>query len=368
MKVLLVVGSLHAGGLERYVSRVAILAIQSKQFIPIVLCLTSAQGIFYDKLNDHGVEVIEAPSGWQRNCLSLKILTKKIRKLDVDVVHSQVNFSIIQQWLAFSLAGVNKIIFTERNCYPLYGYWRLRRIAQFYVIKLFGVSYTANSLKVRDHLSRMVFFPKRQIAVIPNGVQISSTLSEDREMSRRTYGWSKYDKVIGYVARMDQHKGHFYFLDVMEKLLEISTHKVKICFVGNGDLMSKLKERVSLSNLRYSSTFTGVISEVEKLMPAFDILCLFSEREGMPNVVIEAMAAGVPVFANPVGNVPELFSTNAGYLNTSTDSDKTADLLNKLLDNLEGLIATGARGQKNVRDNYGLVRSFHILMEQYSKL
>ncbi len=368
-RVLLVVGTLNAGGLERYVSRVARHAVATGSFTPIILCLTKREGIFLDELLEKEIEVIEAPVGWWKRWSRMRKLSKAIRELMADIVHSQVNFSLLQQWLVYKLAGVQKIAFTERNCYPLTGWRRIRRMLQFYFILLMGASYSANSQQVRIHLSKMLWYPTKKIPIIPNGLAIQENHSLARAVVRKKYDWRDEDVVIGYVARMDPHKGHLYFLEVMDHLQNLAdVSKFKICLVGDGILMPEIRKKIALLGLQDITTITGIISNVEELMPAFDLLCLFSEREGMPNVVIEAMASGVPVVANPVGNVSELLENDAGFINTNSQAIYTAQFLNSIIQDERLRLAAAEKSKQKVATTYSIQHTFQQLLQYYHTL
>ncbi|MBV6429338.1 MAG: putative glycosyltransferase EpsF [Haliscomenobacter sp.] len=368
-RILLIVGTLNAGGLERFVSRVVRQAIATESFIPVVLCLTKREGIFLNELLAQGIRVLEAPSGWQKSWTKMRYLSQMIWKERPDIVHSQVNFSLVHQWLLYKLAGVRKIAFTERNCYPLSGWWRVRRMLQFYFIRLMGVSYSANSQQVRMHLSQMLWYPAGKIPVIPNGLEVKENHVSARGVARKKYNWGDADIIIGYVARMDPHKGHFYFLEVINHLQRlVGDVKFKICLVGDGILMPEIQKKVESSSLKDITILTGIISNMEELMPAFDLLCLFSEREGMPNVVIEAMAGGVPVFANPVGNVPELLGADAGFINTSSQAVHTAQFLNSIMQDKSLRLAAAEKSRQKIATTFSIELTFQQLLQYYLNL
>jgi len=368
MKVLLVVGTLHAGGLERFVTRVSKQAIESHEFTPLVLCLHKREGIFLSELESLNVQVIEASKGWSRNILRFIELIRSIKHLNPDIVHSQVNFSIIQQWLVYYFAGIRRIAFTERNCYPIHGVNRLKRFFQFYFVKLFGASYSANSEDVKVHLAKMVAYAPEKIKVLPNGVGIALSSEEARDQIRGKYYWENDEIVFGYVARMNRHKGHLYFIEVMLELENILDRKIKICFVGGGETLPEIERKVHDSGLKELTTFTGVVGNVQELMNGFDIVCLFSEREGMPNVVIEAMSCGKVVVANPVGNVRELFDGGAGMINPEASPHKTAMLIKQLIEDPGKVYQMEQLAKERIEKSFSLNASFQTLVEYYHSL
>src|SRR5438477_8636069 len=94
------VGNLGAGGLERFVTRISLRANEGKEFEPVVLCLSQRSGQFLPTLESAGIPILEAPSGWRRDRKALRELADIIRSSKADLAHSQVNFSLWQQYSA----------------------------------------------------------------------------------------------------------------------------------------------------------------------------------------------------------------------------------------------------------------------------
>lgn len=364
-KILFFTGSLEAGGLERFISRVSIEAQHKKIFTPIVICLRKRAGIFLTELQRQGVAVYEAPPNWERNLFSIFRLGTMIRNLQPDAVHSQVNFSLVQQFLAVRFFSSARFLVTERNCYPLAGLSRLKRIAQFYLLKIFGTHYSGNSVAVAKYLAAMVRYPIKKIPVIPNGIEIPKANSDIREQIRNQHGWRRDDFVIGYVARFAHHKGQAYFVSVLEWLHKQLGDRVKVCFIGDGPERSVVQMKLEKTGLEQLVIFTGIIPNVSDYYQAFDCVGLLSDYEGMPNVVLEAMACGLPVVANPVGNVTELFNGGAGLLNVSNDLETTAGLFLRLAVNPETRATISVLARDKVKRDFSLWTTLTLLQNQY---
>ncbi|MDW8274562.1 MAG: glycosyltransferase [Chitinophagales bacterium] len=365
--VILFTGSLHAGGLERFVTRVAVGAAKSNAFYPIIVCLEKKEGIFLRELEQSGITVLEAPHGWQRSVWSLLRLRRMIKDLHPAVVHSQVNFSLLQQWLACRRTGAHFMV-TERNMYPLKGWDRIRRIFQFYLLFLAGVKYSANSADVAEHLSKLLYFPSRKIKVIPNGITLPEINSDFRIESRQKLGFNERDFVVGYVARFAAQKGHLFFLQVMGILRNYLDSQIKVCFVGNGPLRERVEQEVHQLRLSDCVSFTGTVSDLSHYYSAFDCLALLSKYEGMPNVVLEAMSYALPVVANPAGNTEELLMDDCGMINRSEDPEETAQLFLKLAKNPALREYYGQRARQKVGSQYSMDRILTLLCNEYEFL
>lgn len=353
MKVLYVVGTLGAGGLERFVTRIALRAHESNVIEPAVLCLNRRSGLFLSSLEGAGIPVYEAPAGWMRSPARWWALCRLLRTIRPDVVHSQVNFSLLQQVLATRAAGVKKFFVTERNCYELHGWARRRRWFQFHILCLLGGQYSANGRAVAEHLACLVNADARAIPVFPNGVLVTTPDPAIRENMRQKLGWSDQDVVIGYVARMAREKRHELFLQVVRRLREQHL-PVKACLLGDGPQREQVKQTARALQLDEAIHFAGIVSDVEPYLQAFDIVALFSSREGMPNAVLEAMAAGKPVVATAVGAVPELLANGAGVVVEDATVEALSAALVGFINDPTQRQQIGMRAQERIRDSYSI--------------
>ncbi|MEO7990191.1 MAG: glycosyltransferase [Chryseolinea sp.] len=363
--VIFFIGTLEAGGLERFVSRICLLATEKKSFNPIVICLVKKSGIFLAPLEKMNIPVIEAPQGWQRSVSKMLEFSKVLRQLKADIVHTQVNFSLVQQFLIVRLFSSLRFMVTERNCYPLSGISKVKRLIQFYFLKLFNVHYSANSVEVASYLSKMMHYPLSKIPVIANGLDIPVEDVAIRNSIRAKHGWQVDDFVIGYISRFAAHKGHSYFVRVMTEVHKQLNKDLKICFIGDGPVRAAVETQIAQAELKELTTFTGIISNVEEYYQAFDATALLSEYEGMPNVVLEAMAYGLPVIANPVGNVEELMMGDAGIINRSDNPGATAALILDVALHKEKRKKIGFAAQERIRNNFSLNSTLTLLCHHY---
>ena len=124
--------------------------------------------------------------------------------------------------------------------------------------------------------------------------------------------------VIGHVGRFSYQKNHSFLLDVFKHISEVDD-SARLVLVGVGELQDAMKQKASELSLTDKVMFLGRRNDVPKLMSAFDALLLPSFCEGMPNVVIEAQASGLPcVIADTI--TPEADITGlVKYLSLSDD-------------------------------------------------
>ena len=147
--------------------------------------------------------------------------------------------------------------------------------------------------------------PAARVLELPNFLEeraFSRVPVEVRSARRRNWGVPQGAFVIGTVARLAPVKNHAMSLRALQRLDE----DVHLVLIGAGPSRRELEELARELHVDRRVHFTGQLVEAENLHQFFDVSVLCSRSEGFPNVVIEALAAGCPVIATPVGGVPEV--------------------------------------------------------------
>lgn len=115
--------------------------------------------------------------------------------------------------------------------------------------------------------------------------------------------------MIRYLGRLEREKGIFDILEAMERLPRSISPRIEFEYVGGGSRESELRAEIARCSLAPHVSIRGPVphDEVPALLASTDLLLLPSYTEGSPAVVYEAMLAGVPVIATPVGSLPDEF-------------------------------------------------------------
>jgi len=148
---------------------------------------------------------------------------------------------------------------------------------------------------------------RSRIRVLHNSVTVPALpAAESVEKLRRKLGITA-ERVILTVGRFSREKGLDYLLDEFATLRTLKPlMPVRLVLVGDGPEREKLNLRADELELKDSVIFTGHVTDVPLYYAMADVLALPSRSEGSPNVVLEAMATGLPIAATAVGGVPEL--------------------------------------------------------------
>jgi glycosyltransferase involved in cell wall biosynthesis len=157
--------------------------------------------------------------------------------------------------------------------------------------------------------------------------------------------------VFGCIGRLDREKGQRDLLEAFAagKLAECGA---RLKFVGEGPDHEALRARAEELGVRDAVGFDGVRRDMAQVYAEIDCLVLPSLREGMPMVVLEALASGKPVVATEVGAVPLLLSSGCGLVVPVGDRDAMAAALRRIAQSAEERVRMGAAGRQLVESNY----------------
>lgn len=203
-----------------------------------------------------------------------------------------------------------------------------------YVLK--NCDYVAsNNVEHVKIIKSLNFIDKNRIFYIPNGLDYGLYKIRDKNKIRNKLGLSKKDKIILFVGYLIKRKR----IDILIRafLRIYKKHKnLKLIIIGSGPLNEKHKSLVNNLDLSNSINFLGTLpaEKVAFFMSAADVFVLSSESEGRPNVVLEAMASGLPVVVTDVGDIKSfIVNGRDGFIVKVNDVDSLASRIGSLLDN-----------------------------------
>ncbi|MGD8322036.1 MAG: glycosyltransferase, partial [Gemmatimonadota bacterium] len=156
--------------------------------------------------------------------------------------------------------------------------------------------------------------PER-FAVVPPGLELGRFRDLDRDAAgsrtRASLGLAPETLAVGIVGRMVPIKNHELFLEAVAALRKRSERPVRGIVVGAGEREAHLRALAAQMGLESHLLWLGWRRDLPELYAALDVLALTSHAEGLPVVILEALAAGTPVVARNVGGVREIL-TQAG--------------------------------------------------------
>lgn len=146
--------------------------------------------------------------------------------------------------------------------------------------------------------------------VVHNGIDTQLFRPFSKYLARCRLGLPTGIKLVGCAARVEKGKGHIALIDSLKSL----PHHVHLVFAGDGSQREFFTEYGKEKSLQERIHWLGKVEAMPLFYSAIDIFCLFSEREGLPLTLLEAMACNIPVIASDVGGVKEIVSKQSGIL------------------------------------------------------
>jgi glycosyltransferase involved in cell wall biosynthesis len=266
--------------------------------------------------------------------------------------------------------------------------WRAARQAHVPVISI-SHGWTAATFKVRlnEALDRFVLrfmdrvvcvsqaqavkvrqagVSEKRIAVIRNAIGSEAFAPPDPAYRQVVRNFLPADcrHVVGAAGRLSPEKG---FGDLVEAAVQVLKTNPTAAFIlfGDGPLRQSLAEHIRIRGLSGRFVLGGFRTDLARLLPHFDLLVLPSFTEGLPVVILEALAAGAPVVATSVGGTPEVVLDKVnGYLVPPGQPNQLAERISLALQDEGTRRAMGERGREWVRKQF----SFEAQSTQYQKL
>lgn len=258
------------------------------------------------------------------------------KKLQPDIVHlNSSKASIVGSLAATSLSNPPTIIYTAHGWVFNEPIHRLKQLGYTLFEKI--------TARMKDHTivlseeeyataAKMLRMPKEKLSLIPLGYtppQEQLTRQEARQKILSLFPYlSGKPTWIGCVANLYHTKGADLLIEALQKHVR-SFPTAQCLIIGDGPERAILQERIKRHQLESHVFLLGRIEKSARYLPAFDFLVIPSRKEGVPYVLLEAIAAEVPVIANRVGGIPSLLSDmHTGLL---SDPNDTISLEKKIL-------------------------------------
>ena len=204
--------------------------------------------------------------------------------------------------------------------------------------------------------------PLEKISVQHNSVQPGAQVASVEVQSlRERLGIAADERIVLTVGRLSREKAHIDLLAAYQHLRLTNPDILsKLVIVGDGPERGRLEARAEIDGNKDRVIFTGQIGEVQPFYAAADVFVLPSHSEGSPNVLLEAMAANLPIVATAVGGVPEILENNESALLVPANEPQTMaaaiarllndkDLAQRLTNNSAALIANQFTPENYVR-------------------
>jgi glycosyltransferase involved in cell wall biosynthesis len=267
-----------------------------------------------------------------------RAIVETIRKIDPDLVHTQSLCSGIPALISKKILKIPYAVWAQGS--DVYHPDWFTQLTSNMIVKNAdsAIALTEDMKRVMQDLY------DRDIAVVPNGFNIADYPDEPSFEDTATHG-----KSILFVGRLKSVKGVQYLITSMKKIHE-EMPDARLILVGDGEERERLAALSIQLGIQQYVQFIGIVphEKVKTFMQQADVFVLPSLSEGLPIVILEAMACGLPIVASRVGGIPDILTNDTnGYLVEAKD---TNDMANKII-----LLLSDDALRKKISDNNRLL-------------
>jgi glycosyltransferase involved in cell wall biosynthesis len=174
-------------------------------------------------------------------------------------------------------------------------------------------------------------------------------------------------RLIAAAGRLSPEKGFDVLVAAAASVLRAHPDSGFLLF-GAGTCRAALEQQIAAAGLSDVFLLDGFRADLDRLLPYFDLLALPSYSEGLPNIVLEACAAGVPVVATTAGGTPEILRDGAGILVPPGNSEALAEAIVGALGRGTGLKELGEAGRRRVAEQFAFAAQAAQYQELFAEL
>ena len=214
--------------------------------------------------------------------------------------------------------------------------------------------------------------PSTRLSVICNAARLGAFAEPDQTHRTKLRSLFSIDSgpspIVLAAGRLSPEKGFDVLLEAVPAVLA-KYPTAKFVLFGEGSERVKLETRIAELGVGHTVVLPGFTSDLDKFVPWADVVVLPSYTEGLPNVALEASAAGVPVVATAVGGTPEVVENGiTGLLVPSGRPDAIAESLNRLLASSDLCCAMGEAGRTRMREHFTFAAQAARYEQLFAKL
>lgn len=360
-RVLQVIGGMYLGGAERVVSNI-VTHLDSDKYDLVIYCIHGVGELGEDLISrGYKVELLGRNTGILETLVKIK---KYINSYKPHIIHTHTISAFLAIGPLAVLTNLPKWIHTFHfGNYPHIkrSYLYSKRIFGRFAAKLVTVSDSQRTAVIK-YLSAS---PSKTLTIF-NGVHVNSYIDDPdiRYSIRDEFGYGNNDIVLACIVVFTEQKGLSYLLQSIDKTVD-KIPNMKLLLVGGGPLEAALKKQASELKHKDVITFAGWRKDIQQIMCGVDAFVLPSLWEGLPMVLLEAMASKLPVVVTDVADNLEVVGQGiAGYVVPPADASALSDATVELLSDMVKAKIMGVVALKRFQESY----TVDIMVSNYDKL
>ena len=311
---------------------------------------------------------------------ALSFIYKFLKQEKFDVVHTHASKAGILGRIAARWAKTPVVVHTvhgqpfhvSEKPWKNFIYKASEWFAAFFCDRIYAVAQA-----MIDQCVAAKIAPRNKYMVVYSGMDIDNFLNSKYDEKLAAELGIKRDKiVIGSVARLFEFKGYEYFIPAALELAK-KYDNVEFLIVGDGKMYDEILAQIKATPYSERFHFAGLVSpdQVYRYISLMDILWHFSQREGLPRAVVQALASGVTAMGFNLDGTPEvIINDESGFLIEYKHRDLAANLpmiiekSSLLIENDKLRIKFGENGRKLVAEKFAHEYMSEVLEGEYASL
>src|SRR2546423_1245124 len=281
-----------------------------------------------------------------------------LREVRAGVVHTWQEWSNILAGLAADLVGAPRLVLSGRSVAPdNFAIFQPYMAPAYHALfKRRDAIFLNNSEAGARDYARWLGFPRERFQVLHNGFEFPEIPRGAGIAMRRQSNVPERAVVIGSITRFSEEKRPELIME-LARILHRSHPKVCFLVFGTGPLLESCRTFVAENELGDVVKLPGLATDAWAALAAMDIFVLTSRMEGLPNVVIEAQAMGLPVVCTDVGGMSETFlEGETGFALRSAKAEELAQLVAQLIDDEFERTRMSKNAFRHERARFGIER------------
>lgn len=359
-----VLSSYGMGGQERVAYDLAVAQRRAGWRVTAVSLAPAPDGPLAEELRAAGIEVARVPRVREGlDPVLIVRLARWLRARGVDLVHTHNRMALIYGAPAARLAGA-RVVHTKHGNNPRGG----TRLAAGNLAGRLVHAFVAVSEETAAFARRRREIPEPRLHVIANGIELSRFHPDAaaRARVRAALAVPADAWVIGSVGRVAAEKNHALLVRAVAPLLG---PRARLVLAGDGPLLDELRALVATLPAAPYIHLLGMRRDVPDVLAALDAFAMSSDTEGLPLVVLEAMATALPVVSTAVGGIPNVIVEGAtGSLVRAKDEAGLRAAAAALRDDPDRARAWGARARDVVLAEFSAQRMADAYLALYDRV
>ena len=234
----------------------------------------------------------------------------------------------------------------------------------FDMVVVTGGDKTKRELVERDGLAA------DRVAGFPIGLDVDyfCPAPPDRDL-RLEFGLPKGHLLVGLISYLRSYKGHEYFIEAASRIAA-RREDVTFVIVGEGPLEQSIRTRIEQLGLPARIRMLGFRQDLLNVFRSFDVFAIPSiEGDTIPQVLMQALAIGIPVVSTTVGSIPDVvIQGETGFVVPPRDAGALAERITRLLDDAALRSRMGAQGRSLVQRSYSIEQMLDRMEGVYDRL